>query len=337
MMRHLGSTRFVALLSTLFVAFTLVSVDYADARRGGSFGSRGGRTWQAPAPTRTAPNQTGPVERTMTPNPGTNQGTRQQQTVGQQRPGLFNGLGGSLMRGILIGGVIGMLLGYGFGGLAGALGFVLQLLLFAFIASMVMGWLRSRREPAVAVGPRPTQGGSASTGFDIGRGMNREAAPGPQGGGRAGGFAIPSVGQAKSTPVSEQEITMTQDDLDTFERRLGDVQRAFADEDHAALRSVSTPEMVSFFSEELADNAKRGVRNELSGVRLVQADIAEAWRENDTDYATAAFEYESVDVMRDRQTGDIVEGDDEPTATVELWTFVRRRGDDWKLSAIQEA
>lgn len=337
MMRHLGTTRFIALLSTLFVAFTLVSVDYADARRGGSFGSRGGRTWQAPAPTRTAPNQTGPVERTMTPNPGTNQVTRQQQTVGQQRPGLFNGLGGSLMRGILIGGVIGMLLGYGFGGLAGALGFVLQLLLFAFIASMVMGWLRSRREPAVAGGPGPAKDGSTSTGFDIGRGMSREAAPGPQGGGCAGGFAIPSVGQAKSTPVSEQEITMTQDDLDTFERRLGDVQRAFADEDHAALRRVSTPEMVSFFSEELADNAKRGVRNDVSGVRLVQADIAEAWREDDTDYATAAFEYESVDVMRDRQTGAIVEGDDEPTATVELWTFVRRRGDDWKLSAIQEA
>jgi predicted lipid-binding transport protein (Tim44 family) len=30
-------------------------------------------------------------------------------------------------------------------------------------------------------------------------------------------------------------------------------------------------------------------------------------------------------------------GVDEPTETVELWTFVRRNGGDWKLSAIQEA
>ncbi len=130
-----GRIRFVALFMSLFVGLTLVSTDFAEARRGGSFGSRGGRTWQAPAPTRTAPNQTGPVERTMTPNPGTNQATRQQQTVGQQRPGLFNGLGGSLMRGILIGGVIGMLLGYGFGGLAGASMGIAKIL---FVAALII-------------------------------------------------------------------------------------------------------------------------------------------------------------------------------------------------------
>ena len=76
---------------------------------------------------------------------------------------------------------------------------------------------------------------------------------------------------------------MAQDDLDTFERRLGDVQRAFADEDHAARRRLSTPEMVSYFSEERADNAKRGLRNDVTDVGLVQADIAESWREGDTD------------------------------------------------------
>ncbi|EBU7498169.1 hypothetical protein DK058_25170, partial [Salmonella enterica subsp. enterica serovar Typhi] len=57
-MMRLGKLRFFAALSALFVAFTLVSVDFAEARRGGSFGSRGSRTYSAPAPTRTAPNQT---------------------------------------------------------------------------------------------------------------------------------------------------------------------------------------------------------------------------------------------------------------------------------------
>jgi predicted lipid-binding transport protein (Tim44 family) len=119
---------------------------------------------------------------------------------------------------------------------------------------------------------------------------------------------------------------LSQTDLDTFERLLTEVQEAFSREDNAALRKLSTPEMVSYFSEELAENAKRGVQNDARETRLVEADISESWREGNEDYATAAFRYESVDVMRDRNTGAIVEGEDRPTETVELWTFVRRRG-----------
>jgi predicted lipid-binding transport protein (Tim44 family) len=325
-MVRFGRIRFVALFMSLFVGLTLVSTDFAEARRGGSFGSRGTRTWQAPAPTRTAPNPNGPVERTMTPTPNT--ATRQPQTVGQQRPGLFTGFGGSLMRGLLIGGLFGMLLGYGFGGMAGALGFLVQLLLIGLLVSFAMAWFRSRREPAVA-GGAPHGGGN---GFGSGHARNDATNTRT----RAGGFSIPSIGGGTAAPAT-QDIQLDKADLDTFERRLAEVQKAFADEDHAALRRLSTPEMVSYFSEELADNAKRGLRNEVRDVHLVSADIAEAWREDGTDYATAAFGYESVDIMRDRATGAIVEGDDELTETTELWTFVRERGGDWKLSAIQEA
>jgi predicted lipid-binding transport protein (Tim44 family) len=73
-------------------------------------------------------------------------------------------------------------------------------------------------------------------------------------------------------------------------------------------------------------------------VRLLQADIAEAWNEDGHDYATAALNYSSVDVTRNRTTGEVVDGEsEEPTETTELWTFVRPKGGDWKLSAIQEA
>ncbi|MBX3570389.1 MAG: Tim44 domain-containing protein [Rhizobiaceae bacterium] len=320
-----GRIRFFAFLASALVALTLVSTDFAEARRGGSFGSRGTRTFQAPAPTRTAPNPNGPVERSMTPAP--NAATRQPQAVGQQRPGMFNGMGGSLMRGLLVGGLIGMLLGYGFGGMAGALGFLVQLLLFGLVAALVIGWLRSRRQPAMAGAP-------ASAGNMFGHA--REASPAQGEDRRLGGFTVPTIGGASPVEAS-QDIELGQADLDTFERRLAEVQAAFSEEDHAALRRLSTPEMVSFFSEELADNAKRGLRNEVRDVHLAQADIAEAWNEGDEDYATAAFQYEAVDVLRDRATGAIVEGDDSPSETTELWTFVRRRGGDWKLSAIQDA
>jgi predicted lipid-binding transport protein (Tim44 family) len=325
-MLRFGRFRFIALLSSLLVALTLISVDFAEARRGGSFGSRGMRTFQSAPPTRTAQNQAAPVERSMTP--AQNSAARQQQSVGQQRPGLFgSGFGGSLMRGLVVGGLIGMLLGYGFGGMAGALGFLVQLLLVGVVVSLVMGYLRSRRTPAMA-------GGAPSGGNGFGREpAYRDANPEPR---RAGGFTVPSIGGSSAAPVA-QDIAVDQSDLDTFERRLSEVQKAFSDEDHAALRRLSTPEMVSYFSEELADNAKRGLRNEVRDVHLVSADIAEAWREGDTDYATAAFGYESIDLMRDRATGAIAEGEDRATETTELWTFVRPRGGEWKLSAIQQA
>ena len=148
--------RFLALLSAAFVALMLVSVDFAEARRGGSFGSRGFRTQQAVPPTRTAPNQTGPVERSMTPNVA----ARQQQAMGQ-RPGLFSGMGGGLMRGMLLGGLLGMLLGYGFGGMAGALGFLVQLLVVGGLIWLAMAFLRARSQPAVAGGPPAGAGDGA--------------------------------------------------------------------------------------------------------------------------------------------------------------------------------
>jgi predicted lipid-binding transport protein (Tim44 family) len=267
----------------------------------------------------------------MTPSPGPAAAQRQPQAANQQRPGLFGGLGGSLMRGIFIGGLIGMLLGYGFGGMAGALGFLLQLLLVGMLVWLALAFFRSRNTAAAGGAPSPSAGG-----FGGPDPLRRDADATP---GRAGGFKIPPIGGGASQAVAPQteDITPDQADLDTLQRLLGEVQAAFGREDHAALRRLSTPEMVSFFSEELADNAQRGVRNEVSDVHLVEADIAEAWREGDTDYATAAFRYEAVDVLRDRATGAIVEGEDALTEVVELWTFVRQRGGDWKLSAIQEA
>jgi predicted lipid-binding transport protein (Tim44 family) len=96
--------------------------------------------------------------------------------------------------------------------------------------------------------------------------------------------------------------------------------------------------MVSYLSEELADNAQNGVRNDVRDVTLMQADIAESWHEGDREYATAALQYSSRDVTSDRATGKIVDGDaDQLAVTTELWTFTRQKGAEWKLSAIQQA
>ena len=325
------ASRFAALFAGLFLAFSMVAMDHAEARRGGSFGSRGMRTFQSAPPTRTAPAPVAPIERSMTPNTGMNNPARQPQ-AGPQRPGFMNGFGGSMMRGLMLGGLIGLLLGHGFGGLAGMFGFLLQALLIGGAIMLAIAFFRSRSAPTQGPAMAGIPGGMGS--FGRGDAAQRSTDSGTS-------FGFPGIGSGSSGNIGasgSDEITLSQDDLDTFQQMLTEVQEAFGREDHAALRRLATPEMVSYLSEELADNAKKGVRNDVSDVNLLQADIAESWREDDRDYATAALRYSSVDVTRDRASGRIVDGDpDQPTEATELWTFTRRNGGDWLLSAIQQA
>ncbi len=94
---------------------------------------------------------------------------------------------------------------------------------------------------------------------------------------------------------------------------------------------------MGYLAEELGANASKGLRNEVFEVSLLAGDVAEAWREDGTDYATVAMRYESRDVTRNRSTGEIVSGDDRVTETTEVWTFQRQNGGRWLISAIQEA
>jgi len=65
------------------------------------------------------------------------------------------------------------------------------------------------------------------------------------------------------------------------------------------------------------------------------ATLAEAWREGDTDYATVAMKFALKDSMVERTSGRTVDGG-EPSEVTELWTFMRARGGNWLLSAIQQ-
>src|SRR5690606_41367713 len=186
----------------------------------------------------------------------------------------------------------------------------------------------------------------------------RPAAPGPAGVSPRSGdaapqqqrgrsFQIPKIGSLGAAAPAEalrrgsdatDEIGVTGRDFDQFEKLLQQVQSAYAAEDYAALRAITSPEAMSYLAEELGENATNGLKNEVRDVTLLQGDLSEAWRENGQDYATVAMRYSSIDVMRDRNTGEVREGDpDQPTETVEVWTFVRKPARDWQLSAIQNA
>jgi len=61
--------------------------------------------------------------------------------------------------------------------------------------------------------------------------------------------------------------------------------------------------MLSYFSEQLAANASRGLINRLTDVKLLRGDLAEAWREGNTDYATVAMNFALKDSMVERASG----------------------------------
>ena len=302
------------------LALSLIIMGPADARRGGSFGSRGMRTYSSPAPTAMAPGSVSPVQRSMMQSPLQPSAPAYGPQYPGSRTGPFGGFGGGLMGGLLAGGLIGGLMGHGWGGGGGGGGGMLGLLLqIAIIGGIAWFAFKLFRRPIAApafpsVSPSPFGAGTATSG--------------PWGASQQFGEAASERGRP---------ISIGPSDRDAFERLLIDIQNAFGQEDYGRLRERTTPEIMSYLAEELSQNATHGRRNDVTGTRLIQADVSEAWRERDADYATVALRYESADVMRERTSGAIVSGaPDNPTEVVELWTFVREAGAPWKLSAIQE-
>ena len=297
------------------VALTLaLAPGLADARAGGggSFGSRGSMTYSAPPMTNTAPYSAAPMQRSMTPQsqPAPSYGSPAYQ--GAPRSGFMSGL----MGGLIGAGIGGMLFGHGFmgGGMGGFgfLGLLLQIFLLVIAVRFVFRLLTGARSPAMASGPNI---------------FARGGAPGPvpagtAGGGRAGGPPPIAIGQA---------------DYQQFEQLLQGIQAAWSAHDLSGLQAMTTPEMVSYFGEQLAEQVSRGVRNSVTDVRLVSGDLSQGWTEQGRDYATVAMRFSMIDVTRDA-SGRVVDGSaaEHVTAT-ELWTFVRSRGGHWILSAIQQA
>ena len=125
-------------------------------------------------------------------------------------------------------------------------------------------------------------------------------------------------------------------DYEAFERLLVDIQAAYSNEDMGKLRTLATPEMATFFNEDMQQNRQRGQVNKVSGTKLLQGDLAEAWREGDSDYASVAMRFSMVDRYVDIASGRLISGSEQPVEVTEVWTFVRPRGSNWELSAIQQ-
>jgi predicted lipid-binding transport protein (Tim44 family) len=312
------------LLALFFSAVIALAPAIAEARAGGSFGgrssgmgSRGLRTYEN--------NGAQPLSRSVTPAPA---------PEAPRPPGLAPAMpspaygGGSFFQRHpfltgLAGGFIGSwLFGHsgwaadGVGTGASMLGGLLQLLIIGliiwFVVRLVRGWSFA-------------------------------------GGARGGGWPPRSAGAAAAPAMRNpsgrdrgRDINVTDADLAAFQAIHAAVQDAWSNGDLARMRGLMTPEMLSYFSEELTRNASQGVRNIVANVELLKGDLTEAWDEGDLQYATAYLRWRANDyvVREGRSPGDpdwLVSGDPRtPVEAEEMWTFVRRRRGNWLLSAIQQ-
>jgi predicted lipid-binding transport protein (Tim44 family) len=311
--RARGAVKAIAVVLSLALPVAL-AISSADARvgGGGSSGSRGARTFSAPPSTSTAPGTAQPMNRTFTQPGSPGMGAPAPAGGGFfNRPGM--GMLGGLAAGFLGAGLLGMLFGGGmFGGLGGLssiFGLILQIGLIVLVVRLAMSWWQRRHATASAYAGAPA-GPAAQSNFRTGTGFGLGSGSAP--------------------------LEITPSDYEAFERLLSEIQAAWSNEDVAKLHTLATPEMVSYFTKDLEENRARNDINKVSDVKLLQGDLAEAWREGDSDYASVAMRFSLVDKTIERTTGRLVAGSEQPTEATEVWTFVRPRGSNWELSAIQQ-
>jgi predicted lipid-binding transport protein (Tim44 family) len=294
------------ILAALFFCLALaLAPSLAEARAGSSysggassFGSRGTRTFEN--------NGAAPMTRSMTQTPSATS------PLGGAAPAY----GGSFfqrhpfMSG-LAGGFLGSMLFSGMGGFGHMFGGLLTVLIIGGLIFFVFRLFSGRGFS------------SAGAGGGMPRSVGAAAAPRPQ-------------------QYRGHDTTVGEADLTAFQSIHGAVQEAWGRSDLGRMRQLMTPEMLSYFSEELTRNTSQGVQNIVSDARLLKGEISESWEEGDLQYATAYLKWSAVDYVArlDRSPGQpdyLVSGDPKtPIESEEVWTFVRRRGGNWLLSAIQQ-
>lgn len=322
------------LVATALVAGLLVlTPTLAEAAAGSrsNQGSRGTRTFDSSGAGR-------PIERSTTAPQQQRAPVAQQQTApqpaapggfAQQRPGF--GMGSPLMTGImagLAGSFIGNML-FGSQNAAQAaqnpeasptgsmIGSLLPWLVIGGIGILAFAFFRRPNEARMS--PEALQRGPVDL---------TDLRGGP-GGGLGNGFGAGSV------PTSDIDIGSS--DQETFGRLLIDIQSAWGRSDTEALKPLLTEEMSAYFSGQLAELKGKGLANRVEDVSLLKGEGTEAWSENGADYATAYLRWSARDYTVDTTSGQVVDGDkNRPVEIEEVWTFVRRPGDHWRLSAIQQ-
>jgi len=301
------------ILALFCCAFLALAPALAEARAGGSFGgrpssmgSRGARTWEN--------NGAQPLNRSLTPQQGQSgyaPGPTYPASGGGffQRHPFLTGLAGGLFGSWLFGHAGNAGTG---GGAGSGIGALLWIAIIGFLIWLAIRFFR--RAPS-------------SSGWPGGAGVAA----------RSAGAAVVPAGRDRG-----RDVNLADADLHSFQQLHAAIQEAWSAGDLGRLRRLMTPEMLSYFADELTRNTSRGVRNVVSDVQLVTGELTESWEERDRQYATAFLRWRAMDYVAPLgaspgERDNVVGGDPRtPVEAEEIWTFERPRAGNWLLSAIQQ-
>ncbi|RNC66657.1 MAG: Tim44 domain-containing protein [Desulfuromonadales bacterium] len=325
--RHI--TRLGVIISITALLAATCGEAFARAGGGRSFGSRGTRTYRAPA----SPSSPSPGMARPAPAPAAPQQPFPQQQPQRQGGSFLRSMAGGLVGG-LIGGMLFRSLGFGGGmGSGGGIG-LFDIILIGGILYLIYRFVANRRHEAQA-----TAGYNAQRQTEWQQ-PERYTQPQEYSGGDSSqspaavdetSFGLAHIRQMDAT-FSEERFRETAQD--TFFR----IQGAWTRRDLTPVADFLTPEMQVIFRQQIDELKAKNEINRLENIAVREVDISEAWQEEGKDYLTVRFLANLLDYTTD-ETGKVVAGSDaEPVKFEEFWTFTRPVGaSSWKLSAIQQA
>ena len=318
-----------ALIITLFflIGYVLEADCFARVGGGGSFGSRGSRSYSSPS--------------RPSPGPSQSYGTPTSPTPPAQQPfqqpgggGFFRGMLGGIAGGFL-GSMLFRSLGWGsFGdGMGGGIGFF-EIALLALVLFLLYRFIRRRREAAMTDAYYQDTGTAGST-----YQQSYTPAYGPE----------PTYGAtAPSEPAMEQGLRYIKQ-MDPYfdEQKFRDlcmdcffkIQSAWTGRDVTSARNLLTAEMYRTIQGDVDKLRSEKKVNRLENIAVRSVEITEAWQEQGQDYITVLFYANLLDYVIDETSGQVVSGSKtDPVKFEEYWTFTRNVGSNpWQLSAINQA
>lgn len=305
---------FAVFAAVLMLSATVLETS-AHARAGGgrSMGSRGSRSYSAPA---SSYRQSTPSQQQYSPSPMPG-GMQQPSAGGGFLRSMAGGIAGGLLGGMLFRGMAGAG-GMGFGG--GGIG-LFDIVLLAGIAYLIYRMVKRRRGETTL--------SSVQTGYGA-------------------GYGIPTSYHAEEPVRDDVQAGLShlrQMDAGFDENRFKDlvmdnffrIQGGWMNRDLQALSPLLTQEMQGVFKEDIERLMREGRVNRLENIAVRSVELAEVWQEAGQDFITTLIYANLLDYTTD-ESGAVVTGSKtEPVKFEEYWTFTRPVGNNpWRLSAISQ-
>lgn len=150
-------------------------------------------------------------------------------------------------------------------------------------------------------------------------------------------FENKEIGDALTSIMSLDKTFTAGRFVDGAKKAFEMIVLAFADEDDRGLKNLLSKDVFEGFSEEIESLKERNQKRDVTLISILESDIIAASLNRNTANITIKFISEQMSVVRDRETGEVVEGDPSKIERVEdVWSFARNMrssNPNWKLDS----